>query len=125
MLSYLNFQSVPVVDQDRALAFYRDTLGMTVQTDAPYEGERRWIMLEIPGARTKIHFGERADETPSRTPDLAIVSPDVDAACAALKARGVAIEQGPADAPWDPATRWALFRDTEGNLILIQTVREV
>lgn len=122
MLKYINFQSIPVSDQDRALAFYRDILGCRVHTDVPYEGGRRWIFLEIPGAETKIQFGERANDEQSVVPDLVLVSDNVDFECERIAALGVKIVQGPADAPWAPGTRWALIHDTENNMILIQTV---
>ena len=122
MFTHINFQSIPVSDQDRALAFYRDKLGLKVHTDAPYEGQTRWIFIEIPGARTKIQFGSRSNDQPSTMPDLCLVTDDVDSACEALKSRGVPILQGPEDAPWDPNTRFAMIRDSENNLILIQTI---
>ena len=28
---------------------------------------------------------------------------------------------GPADAEWQPGMRWAMFPDSEGNLVLIQS----
>ena len=28
------------------------------------------------------------------------------------------------DAPWAPGGRWAMIKHTEGNLILVQTVKE-
>jgi lactoylglutathione lyase len=35
MFSYVKFAHLPVRDQDRALAFYRDKVGLKVATDAP------------------------------------------------------------------------------------------
>jgi catechol 2,3-dioxygenase-like lactoylglutathione lyase family enzyme len=122
MFSHINFLSIGVTDQDRALAFYRDKLGLRVERDAPYEDSWRWIFLEIPGARTKLQFGRRANEDPTVLPDLTLVTDDVDRACETLKSRGVPIEKGPDNAPWDPNTRWAMIRDSENNLILIQTI---
>ena len=122
MFTHINFQSIGVTDQDRALAFYRDKLGLTVHTDVPYEQFGRWIFLQIAGARTMIHFGKRETEEKSDMPDLVLVTEDVDATCETLKSRGVTIHKGPDAAPWNPGTRWAMIHDTENNLILIQTV---
>lgn len=122
MFSHINFQTIGVTDQDRALTFYRDKLGLTVQRDVPYEGFGRWIFLELPGARTLLHFGPRADKEKTKMPALVLVTDDVDGTCAILKSRGIDILKGPEDAPWDPSTRWAMIYDTENNLILIQTV---
>jgi predicted enzyme related to lactoylglutathione lyase len=122
MLRRVNFVSVPVTDQDRALAFYRDRLGMKVQTDAPYDGGWRWIFLEIPGAQTLLHFAA-ADEVRVKdgTPALCLVCDDVDAEAERLRTAGVKITAGPDVAPWDAAVRWAMFKDSEGNLILVQS----
>lgn len=122
MFNYINFQSIGVTDQDRALAFYRDILGFTVHTDAPYQDDMRWIFMELPGGQTKIQFEKRNDTSKPQKPNLVLVTDDVDTTCKTLKSRGVDIVSGPDNAPWDPTTRWAMIYDSENNLILIQTV---
>ena len=47
-LKRISFQSIPVDDQDRALAFYCDILGFEVHTDAPFDDGWRWVFLTIP-----------------------------------------------------------------------------
>lgn len=122
MLKRINFQSIPVKDQQRALEFYRDRLGMVVQTDAPYGEGVRWIFMAIPGAQTMVHFAAPDEVTvKDGTPALCLVSDDVDGEAARLEAAGVAMTGGPADAPWQPGVRWAMFRDSEDNLVLIQS----
>jgi len=44
---------IPVRDQERALTFYRDTLGFEVRMDTSY-GADRWIELAPPGGSTSI-----------------------------------------------------------------------
>lgn len=122
MFKYINFQSIGVTDQDRAVAFYRDILGFTVHTDAPYQDDMRWIFMEIPGGQTRLQFEKRANTAKPDVPNLTLVTDDVDATCDKLKAKGVVIIAGPDNAPWDPSTRWATIHDSENNLILIQTV---
>ena len=117
----INFQSLPVTDQQRALEFYRDKMGLTVQTDAPYGKDYRWIFMEIPGARTLLHFGRATEVVYKDVPALCLVTDDVDAEAERLENLGVEIKDGPADAPWHPAVRYALMRDSEGNLVLIQS----
>lgn len=120
MFKHVKFSSLPVSDQDRAVAFYRDRMGLTLATDQPYsEGGGRWIEFEIPGSPTRILFESRPDETPDEQPSLILVTDDVDAAHAALAAKGVAFTQEPADTPWAPGERYALLRDSEGNLIML------
>src|SRR3954451_5095632 len=38
-----------VLDQDRALQFYTETLGFTVTEDMDFGGEMRWITVAPPG----------------------------------------------------------------------------
>lgn len=122
MFARIHFDSVPATDVERARDFYRDRLGFIVERDNPY-GDGRWVFMRIPGADTLLHF-DRQPSIPSRqVPALVLVTADVDAACTTLKARGVVVSQGPSDAPWEPGTRWAMIEDSEGNLVLIQTVK--
>lgn len=118
----INFQSIPVDDQSRALAFYTEKLGFDVLTDAPYGEGYRWIFLGVSGADTRLHFARRTEITISDIPCLTLVSDDVDAECEALRAKGVDIHNGPGDAPWQPGIRWAMIKDTEGNLILLESM---
>jgi len=118
MLRHVKFANLPVLDQGRALAFWRDQVGLTVAADEPY-GDNRWIELAVAGAETRIVFVGRADEAPSSEPDMILVCDDIDASYAALVARGVVFTQVPAAAPWRPDERYALFRDSEGNLVML------
>ncbi|MFK7753586.1 MAG: VOC family protein [Sedimentitalea sp.] len=118
----INFQSIPVGDPSRALAFYCDHLGMTVQTDAPYEDGWRWIFLQIPGADTLLHFVKAGDITMGHTlPVLSLVSDNVDADTRRLSDAGATIIDGPSDAPWHQAVRYTLFKDSETNTVLLQS----
>ena len=96
-LKRISFQSIPVDDQDRALAFYRDVLGFEVHTDAPMEKDWRWIFLTIPGAETRLQFAKRQDIT---------------------------VHDQPQDAPWLPSVRWATIRDSEDNILFIESLKE-
>ena len=119
MFKHVKFSGLPVTNQDRALAFYRDVIGRTLATDQQYGSGWRWIEFEIPGSPTRVLFERRAGEEPGEQPSINIVVEDVDAAYGVLIARGVVFDQEPIDAPWAPGERYALLRDSEGNLILI------
>ncbi|MEP7240322.1 MAG: VOC family protein [Devosia sp.] len=123
MFTRIHFDTVPATDVERARDFYRDKLGLAVERDNPY-GDERWVFMRIPGSDTLLHFDKQPSVVESKTPALVLATDDVDAACKTLQGRGVAIKQGPADAPWEPGTRWAMIDDSEGNLALIQTVPE-
>lgn len=123
-LKYINFITIPVADQDRALAFYRDTLGFQVQVDAPYQEGWRWIFLTLPNSQARLTFGKTSEfKVDPAQPALSLVADDVDAEAARLQAASVTIDQGPGDAPWAPGVRWLLIRDSEGNLILMESLK--
>jgi lactoylglutathione lyase len=119
MFRFVKFAELPVVDQDRAVRFYTGTLGLEVAQDAKYGDDWRWIELAVPGAETRILLARRAGPEPRATPCLILVARDVQATAAALKAKGVAFTQEPTDAPWKPGETYALFRDSEENIVMI------
>lgn len=45
---------IPVADQDRALQFYTETLGLENRVDVPMGDGNRWIEVAPPGAETPI-----------------------------------------------------------------------
>lgn len=118
----VNFVSIAVKDQDRALKFYCDVLGFQVQTDAPMGDAWRWIFLEVPGSETMLQFSKPNEiSVTDGHPALALVSNDVDAEMPGLQSAGVTIVDGPADAPWNSDVRYVLIKDSEGNTILLQS----
>lgn len=120
-ISRIHFQSIPVDEQDRALAFYRDTLGFTVHTDAPYGENWRWIFLSLPGGETMLQFGRRSEYSVKGVPALCLACDSVDEEAERLKTAGATITDGPADAPWAPGVRWLMIRDSEDNLVLLES----
>lgn len=119
MLRHVKFSPLPVSDLDRAIAFWRDVVGLSLATDEAYGDGWRWVEMEVDRAATRILFTRRQGDTPSEAPDLILVCDDVDATYAAMQARGCAFTQPPAEAPWSAGERYALFRDSEGNLIML------
>ena len=122
MFTHIHFDTIPATDVERARDFYRDKLDFVVERDNAY-GNTRWVFMKLTGANTLLHFDKQDSVPPSPTPALVLATDDVDATCATLRSRGLTIKQGPADAPWQPGTRWAMIDDSEGNLVLIQTVQ--
>lgn len=121
MLKFVKFAELPVADQDRALRFYTETLGFQVAHDAPYRSGWRWIELAVPGAETHILLTERQPDAKADAPRLVFIADDVDATYRELNAKGVVFTQEPTNAPWNPAQRFAQFRDSEGNGIVIRS----
>jgi catechol 2,3-dioxygenase-like lactoylglutathione lyase family enzyme len=104
--------------QDAAAArrFYHDVLGLDVLMD------QGWIVTYGSGEQMQVQvsfMAQGGSGTP--VPDLSIEVDDVDAALAALKAAGFAIEYGPADEPW--GVRRFYVRDPMGRLVNILSHR--
>jgi len=124
-LSRITLVTVPVTDQDRATAFYVDTLGFTVKFDSVMDTEeagaagpgRRWVMLTPPAGGTDITLVTWfRDTSPPGWAKLSIACDDVDATYAALTARGVRPNNDVQDAPWG---RWFGIDDPDGNNWLV------
>jgi predicted enzyme related to lactoylglutathione lyase len=123
MLKRIHFQALPVTDVERALAFYRDKVGMTVERNEAY-GDSRWVFLKIADSGTLLHLDRVERVATTDMPVLILVADDCDATCVDLASKGVEILEGPKDAPWEQSARWAYVLDSEGNKILIQSVKE-
>ncbi|MCP1169983.1 VOC family protein [Limimaricola litoreus] len=111
---------IPVDDQDRALTFYREKIGMEVALDAELDDDWRMIMMKLPDTQTKIQFARRHEVSFSEeVPALYLECPDVDAEAARLKEQGVHFVSNPTELPWSDTERFAMFRDSEGNTIVM------
>lgn len=118
MIDQIKFVSVPVRDQDRALAFYRDKLGFKVKTDQPFDDKQRWIELKIPGAETGVVLF-----TPVGQEDRigsffngSLACDDIRKTYEELKARGVEFTGEPKSEHWGT---FAIFKDSEGNSFVL------
>ena len=127
----LSHVHVLVDDPDEALAFYRDTLGLTVINEVANEGFR-WITLstaeqpEIEIVLSQPHAGRSQQDgdalaamlAKGELPGVLFRSDDLDATFERVRAAGNAeILQEPTDQFW--GVRDAAFRDPAGNLLRI------
>lgn len=119
---YVRFTSLPVLDQDRAVRFYTEKLGLRVAQNRPYQEDWNWITLQIPGSRTRILLSRKpGTEDGDSVPSLVLTVDDVFGAYRDLKEKGVEFTTEPTTAPWDDTEVFAVFKDTEGNLVMIGT----
>lgn len=117
---YVRFVELPVVDQDRAVAFYTEKLGFRVAQDRPYQEGWRWITLEIPGAQTKVLLTRRTEEEArDGVPSLVLTVDDVPKRYREINAKGVVFTTEPTSAPWDESEVFAVLQDSEGNLVML------
>jgi predicted enzyme related to lactoylglutathione lyase len=119
MIRGVKFVSIPVVDQDRALAFYTEKLGFRVATDQPFDDKQRWIELAIPGAETGVVLF-RMDEgpQPGGFMNMSLWTDDVRVTARTLKERGVEFIAEAKKEEWGTS---AIFRDSEGNRFVLSS----
>jgi len=121
---------VVVDDPDRALAFYRDALGLEVRNDVANEGSR-WITVGAasqPGVAivlTNFLNGSPADReavaglvAKGALNGVHFRSDDVDATFETVRAAGAEIVQEPTEQFW--GVRDFAVRDPAGNLVRIE-----
>ena len=124
MIGKLHQVMLPVTDLERSVAFHRDLLGA------------RWIARFDPPGLAFFALGEvrllfEHGATPSRACLYSEV-PDIDAVCAALESRGVALDTQPHRIHRDDqgtfgprgSEEWmAFFRDPDGNTLALASRR--
>jgi len=139
MLKQLTYVNVWVHDQDEALAFYRDTLGLELRDDVtvPEMGNFRWLSVGVPGqegvalALLSIPGPPVFDEdTASKLREIVakgaagglfFATDDVQGSYEELKGRGVQFSQEPTQQPYGVD---AGFRDPSGNQIRMAQLAE-
>ena len=129
-----------VHDQDEALAFYTQKLGMEVRSDVsfPELGDFRWItvspagqtdvtivLMEIPGP--PVMDAETADQVRSLMAKgfagtIFLATDDCYASYEELKGRGVEFTEAPEERPYGIDSG---FRDPSGNSVRLTQVREL
>jgi catechol 2,3-dioxygenase-like lactoylglutathione lyase family enzyme len=141
MLAYVKFVSIPTSDQDRAVAFWTEKVGLTVMSDQPFSDKQRWIELAIANSPTRFVLftpdgqeDERVATSPGRggerpgdvRPMLmigsffngALACDDLEATHRQLSERGVEFVKPPEKSHWGG---FAIFRDPDGNQFVLST----
>src|ERR1700761_4020350 len=103
MIRGIKFISVPVKDQDKALAFYTQSLGFKVKTDQEFiPGGQRWIELLIPGADSGLALftPEGHEDRIGTFQNISFWCDDVHQTSAILKTKGVTFAKDPKTETW-------------------------
>jgi predicted enzyme related to lactoylglutathione lyase len=120
MIKAVKFVSIPVRDQEQALAFYTEKLGFQILTDQPFDTKQRWIELRIPGSDTRVVlFTPPGHEDRVGTfSNVTFMADDIDRTHQELTARGVVFTTPPTKQPWG---QFAKFQDIDGNQFVLST----
>jgi catechol 2,3-dioxygenase-like lactoylglutathione lyase family enzyme len=121
---------ITVSDQDQALQFYRDVIGLKVVNDVAFDGFR-WLSLTPPaqpGVEIVLQVPEQyPDISPADRDAMAALvakgllagvifaTDDCDATFEQLRAAGAEVLQEPIDQPY--GVRDCAFRDPAGNML--------
>ncbi len=93
-ITHVHTIAVTVEDQDRALRFYSDVLGMQVRLDSPLDADFRWIEVAPPGATTTIallHPDPDAGTSPGIDTGVRLAVEDAAAEHERLRAAGASV----------------------------------
>jgi catechol 2,3-dioxygenase-like lactoylglutathione lyase family enzyme len=109
---------IPVSDQGKALDFYTGTLGFEIRADIPFGESDRWHEVAPAGSAAGIALmPPRPGHSPGNDQSCVVFSTDdLDADHAALKERGVDVDEPMGGE--GPVPRMFFFRDPEGNNLL-------
>jgi uncharacterized glyoxalase superfamily protein PhnB len=129
-----------VHDQDEALAFYTEKVGLEVRTDVtvPELGNFRWLTVAPPGQEDvaivlmaipgePVMDSETAEQVKTLmgkgfAGTIFLATDDCQASYEELKGRGVEFAEEPEDRPYGIDSA---FRDPSGNYVRVTQVREV
>jgi predicted enzyme related to lactoylglutathione lyase len=115
---------VPVADQERAVRFYTEALGLEKRTDVPFGDGNRWIEVAPAGAETPIAICPPGPNVTAGGKDtgISLATDNIDAFHTRLKEQGVDVDAEVSrfgDAV--PPMFW--LRDPEANTLMVVEAR--
>jgi catechol 2,3-dioxygenase-like lactoylglutathione lyase family enzyme len=115
---------VTVSDQERAIEFYVDTLGLEKRVDVPFGNGYRWVEVAPPGAETTIAIVPPPEGKPAGNKEtgIGLHTEDIDGYHADLKARGADVDPE-VSRMGDPVPPLFWFRDPDGNTLMVVETR--
>jgi predicted enzyme related to lactoylglutathione lyase len=120
MIDKVWYATVFVKDFPRALAFYRDTLGLPLRFADETYGHASFATEGALFALQRVE-GEQAKTFAGRHTGVGFGTKDLDSEHARLKAKGVNFTQEPKRMPWGGYL--SLFADPDGNVLYLDQLR--
>ena len=119
-IAKVNTVIIPVAEQERAISFYTETLGLEKRVDEPFGGEYRWVEVAPEGADTTIAICPPGPggSTGNKETGISLQTDDIDALHAELKSRGVDVDDE-ISRMGDPVPPLFWLRDPEGNSLMV------
>ena len=110
--------TIPVADQDRALAFYQDVLGFEVHADTAF-GDERWLSVAPAGSAVDftLHPPFPGQAGPGWQQGVVLHTDDIEGVVGALRDAGIEVTE-PEPVGWGTQSQ---FSDPDGNgFVLLQ-----
>jgi catechol 2,3-dioxygenase-like lactoylglutathione lyase family enzyme len=125
MLDRLQYISLFVSDQDKALDFYTNVLGFEKRVDSPTPDGPRFLTVGVRGQDFELVLWPgtpgQAQPVQGRVPAAyTIATSDCRGAVETLESRGVTFDMGVLDYPWGSV---APFEDADGNRLQLREGR--
>ena len=123
MINGYAYITLLVNDQDEAIAFYQEKLGLEVRTDVPFSPEERWVTVAPVGAfypeisLTQASSSAQRGAVGRQTADtvmLVLTTENVVQSRTELVAKGVNVVTDVESVPWG---KYFSIKDPYGNLI--------
>ena len=118
MITHIKFVSIPIRNQDLALAFYTEKLGFKLVTDQPHDEKQRWIEMRIGGSDTRFVLFTMDESRIGSYFNGALACDNVEKTYQALKDRGVKFMGPPKSEQWGT---FAMFEDLDGNKFVLSS----
>lgn len=112
-----SFPIISTPDLDRALRFYRDVLGGTVEYAFPPEGPPAFVSINLGSSHVGFGRDPSVDLAASQRVALWVYTDDCDALVAAVRHAGGTVIEAPVDQPW--GERVARVTDPDGNRVIV------
>jgi catechol 2,3-dioxygenase-like lactoylglutathione lyase family enzyme len=109
--------TIPVADQERALAFYTDVLGFEKRLDVAFGEDQRWIEVVPSGGGTTIALPPRGEVSPGIDTGIRLSTGSADDDHATLRSRAVDVDPEILRLPGVPPM--FSFRDPDGNRLYV------
>jgi predicted enzyme related to lactoylglutathione lyase len=125
MLKHVFYMSVLVSDQDKALDFYTNALGLEQRVENPTPDGPRFLTVGVKGDEFQLVLwpgtpGQAAPAMGQPPPSVTIETGDIRATVEELKSRGVEFISDVLEFPWGYV---AQFEDPDGNRLQLREGR--
>jgi catechol 2,3-dioxygenase-like lactoylglutathione lyase family enzyme len=111
---------VPVSDQERAIEFYVEKLGLEKRADVPFGNGYRWVEVAPADAATTIAIVPPPPGKPTGNVEtgIGLHTDDIDAVHADLEGKGVDVD-AEVSRMGDPVPPLFWLRDPDGNTLMV------